>query len=112
MVPRSLFAADDKASVLHHLEKLTTTQSEQADRNRTIETDPSDNQEMETPLHLANTVVEQTHMDTMDESLSHHVIIINGMAVVNLISKTEKNKNVSRLSKCIYPDDLQHVKAV
>ena len=38
---------------------------------------------MEIPLQLANTVVEQTHMDTMDESLSQRVIIIDGMVVVN-----------------------------
>ena len=90
VVPRSLFAADgslllayDKASLLHHLEKLTTTQCEQADRNRTIETDPSDNQAMGTPLQLANTVQEQTHMNIMEESLSHRVIIIDGKDVVN-----------------------------
>ena len=31
VVPRSLLLAYDKASVLHHLEKLTTIQCEQAD---------------------------------------------------------------------------------
>ena len=105
MVPRSISAADgslllayDKASVLHHFEKVATTQCEQADRNRTIETDPSDNQAMKTPLQLANTVVEQTHMATMDESLAHRVIIIGRMAVVNSISKTEKIKTCQDLA--------------
>ena len=56
---------------------------------------------METPLQLAKTVVGQTHMDTMDESLSHRVIIIDRMTVVNSISKTEQIKTCQDLANVI-----------
>ena len=79
VVPRSLFASDgslllayDKASVLHHLEKLDTTQHVQADRNGTTGSEVSDDQAMQVS--------------------SHKVIIIDGMAVVNSVTKTEQMK--------------------
>ena len=73
VVPRSLFASDgslllayDKASVLHHLEKLDTTQQVQADKDGSAGNDLSDNQAMEIPLHLADTSVNHAHMEPTD----------------------------------------------
>ena len=100
VVPRSLFASDgslllayDKASILHHLEKLdSNTQQVQADRNEATGSEPSDNQAIQVPLQVADTAVEHTNVDPTDESSAHRVIIIDGMAVVNSVSKTEQMK--------------------
>ena len=100
VVPRSLFASDgslllayDKASILHLLEKLGTTQEVQADRNGATGTELSDNQVMQVPLQVADTAVEHTHVDPAGESSSsYRVIIIDGMAVVNSVTKTEQTK--------------------
>ena len=99
VVPRSLFASDgslllayDKASILHRLEKLGTTQEVQADRNGATGTELSDNQVMQVPLQVADTAVEHTHVDPAGESSSYRVIIIDGMAVVNSVTKTEQMK--------------------
>ena len=99
VMPRSLFASDgslllayDKASVPHHLEKLDATQQVQADRNRATGSELSDNQAMQVPLKVADTTVEHAHVDPAGESSSHKVIIIDGMAVVNSVTKTEQMK--------------------
>ena len=100
VVPRSLFASDgslllayDKASILHHLEKLdSNTQQDQADRNEATGSEPSDNQAIQVPLQVADTAVEHTNVDLTEESSAHRVIIIDGMAVVNSVSKTEQMK--------------------
>ena len=100
VVPRSLFASDgslllayDKASILHHLEKLDSNrQQDQADRNEATGSEPSDNQAIQVPLQVADTAVEHTNVDLTEESSAHRVIIIDGMAVVNSVSKTEQMK--------------------
>lgn len=66
VVPQSLFASDvslllvyDKASILHHLEKLSgNKQQAQADRNEATESEPSGNQSVHVPLQVATTTVE------------------------------------------------------
>ena len=99
VVPRSLFASDgsfllasDKASILHRLEKLGTTQEVQADRNGATGTELSDNPVMQVPLQVADKAVEHTHVDPAGESSSYRVIIIDGMAVVNSVTKMEQMK--------------------
>ncbi len=105
VVPRSLFASDgslllayDKASVLHHLEKLDTTQQVQADKDGSAGNDLSDNQAMEIPLQLADTSVKHAHMEPTDGPSSSRVIIIDGMAVVNSVTKTEEMKTCQDFS--------------
>lgn len=69
VVPRSLFASDgslllayDKASILHHLEKLSSNaQQVEADRNKATESEPSINQSVQVPLQVAATTVEHTN---------------------------------------------------
>ena len=99
VVPLSLFASDgslllayDKASILHRLEKLGTTQEVQADRNGATGSELSDNQVMQVPLQVAGTAVEHTHVDRAGESSSYRLIITDGMAVVNSVTKTEQMK--------------------
>ena len=41
---------------------------------------------------MAETAVENTNVDPADESSAHQVIIIDGMAVVNSVIKTEQMK--------------------
>ena len=97
-VPRSLFASDgslllayDKASILHHLEKLdSNTQQVQSDRNEATGSEPSANQAIQVSLQVE--AVKHTNVDTTDESSAHRVIIIDGMAVVNSVIKTEQMK--------------------
>ena len=100
VVPRSLFASDgslllayDKAKILHHLENLDSSKQQiQADRNEATGNEPSDNQAIQLPLEVAETAVENTNVDPADESSAHRVIIIDGMAVVNSVIKTEQMK--------------------
>ena len=100
VVPRSLFASDgslllayDKAKILHHLENLDSSKQQvQADRNEATGNEPSDNQAIQLPLEVAETAVENTNIDPADESSAHRVIIIDGMAEVNSVTKTEQMK--------------------
>ena len=98
VVPRSLFASDgslllayDKASVLHRLEKLDTTEHVQIDENGAIGSELSENQAMQEALHIADTSMEHALVDPVDTS-SHRVLIIDAMAVVNSVTKTERMK--------------------
>ena len=47
---------------------------------------------MQVPLQVADTAVEHTHVDPAGESSSYRLIIIDGMAVVNSVTKTEQMK--------------------
>ena len=99
VVPRSLFASDgslllayDKASMLHHLEKLSSNEQQaEADRNEATESEPSGNQSAHVPLQVAATTVEHTDMETNQPS-AYRVVIIDGMAVVNSVTKTDQMK--------------------
>lgn len=72
----------DKASVLHYLEEMHgNTQPLEESRNETTESEPFGSQAMEVVLPVVKTV---------DESLM--VIIIDGKAVVNSVSKIEQKK--------------------
>jgi len=99
VVPQSLFASDgspllpyDKASILHHLEKLSSNaQQAEADRNEATESEPSSNQSVHVPLQVADTTVEHTDVETNQPS-AYQVVIIDGMAVVNSVTKTAQMK--------------------
>ena len=47
---------------------------------------------MQVPLQVADTSVEHTHVGPAGQSSSYRVIIIDGMAVVNTVTKTEQMK--------------------
>jgi len=99
VVPRSLFASDgslllayDKASILHHLEKLSSNaQQVKADRNKASESEPSINQAVQVPLQVAATIVEHTNVETNQPS-AYRVVIIEGMSVVDSVTKIDQMK--------------------
>lgn len=99
VVPRSLFASDgslllayDKASILHHLEKLSSNaQQTEVDRNEATESEPSGNQAEYVPLQVAATPAEHTKGE-INQPSRYRVVIIDGMAVVNSVIKTEQMK--------------------
>ncbi|KAK6182328.1 hypothetical protein SNE40_010039 [Patella caerulea] len=94
VVPRSLFASDgslllayDKASILHHLEKLNSNAEQaKADRNKRTESEPSGNHSVHVPLQVEQADVE------INQPSAYRVIIIDGMAVVNSVTKTDQMK--------------------
>ena len=64
--------AYDKASILHHLEKVdSNTQQVQADINEATGSELSNNQAIQVPLQVADTAVEHTNVDPTDESSPH-----------------------------------------
>ena len=99
VLPRSIFASDgslllayDKASILHHLEKLSSNaQQAKADRNETTESEVPGNQSAHVQLQVAATTVEHTDVET-NQPPAYRVVIINGMAVVNSVTKTDQMK--------------------
>jgi hypothetical protein len=98
VVPRSLFASDgsmllayDKAAILHHLESLNTNEVAEAGSSEPSPSgnNLSDNQTMEVRYQVAEAITDRTDVAT---EATHRVIIIDGMAVVNSVIKTEQMK--------------------
>jgi len=99
IVPRSLFASDgslllayDKASILHQLEKLDrTAEQSRIERNESTGTDSPDDQRTHLPQDVARIALKPSHI-LEPPSVTYRVIIVDGMALVNSVSKSDRMK--------------------
>ena len=106
VIPRSLFASDgslllayDKASILHRLEKVSynVQQAEENEMEATesehdnLQSDQNGNQEIHVPRYDATQSAEHTYIETITPT-ANRVVIIDGMAVVNSVTKNDQIK--------------------
>ena len=108
VVPRSLFASDgslllayDKASLLHYLEKLDTTQQVQAD-NKLTHLITSNENTVTAGIHSIGTYTSRSNRWVITISSDHHWW--NGCGKFSY--QSGKNKNMLRLCKYLSPDNL------
>ena len=119
VVPRSLFASDgtvllayDKAQILHHLELLVSngqlvTHTPAMETSTSVAPNIENGQEMEASEISPDVAIDRL-AGLNDTSPKYKVIIIDGMALVNAIPKTERIKTCKDFAK-FFLDQLSNM---
>ena len=113
IVPRSLFASDgslllayDKAKILHHLERLIIREEQDSGGEHSEQLSTGTNSSEFVVMEQIPTVVQEPQGS--HEGTRPRVIIIDGMAIVNGISKTEQIRTCGDFAQA-FIERLEHI---